>query len=362
MANRFSTFYLAFIVLLFFGTPAHAQRLILNEPTTFWISPSGNDTGISCTQAAPCKTIPYAVSVAQQWYDLAGQTLTFNACGLWDTTYTTGVSLTGPNDFVGHSNGPGQIIFLGDANNPAGCLIKPSAGNCLGAAFGAQYEIEGFKCDESIALTDEISVGQGAHIIINGFVFGNAYNPGNDLTVVAGTVDFASGYSAQKTIVQTTVSLTAGSRVFQVANTAGIVPGMMATGAGIPIQNVVQSVNPGGWPPNTVVLNVPPTSSTTNSTIFFVAGGQTHMDVANGGVVLFDTNCGQAPFSVNMGWAGYYDSMFHVAEDATIDLGASWSGNVVGYSYSVHTNSVLDTCGGVPGQGTGPVDTGGQVH
>jgi hypothetical protein len=362
------------LILIVSVAAAPTQRIKLNAPRTFWLTPTGIDQGYDCLQSAPCASWAYALSMVQNNYDLAGQNITFNACGLGPATYAQGPLIYGPQDFIGHSAGPAQILLQGDPANPGNCVINPTSGNAIAAAFGASFTIDGFTLTTLRSSTgpylgaDALALGHAAAIAIKHIRFGNVVHQWNDITCDGCRLDILTGYDIAKDVVITTANFAAGNTVMVVASTAGLMQGMVATGPGIPQRNssilAIDPVNRYVW-----MSGGGFTANVGASPVYFIYGGQTHMDVGNGGVIAFGSNCGDAggaskfPVTFSKGWAGYYDSFIHVAENASVTLGAAWqSANVAGDKYSVHTNGTLHTCGdAIPGQGITPSDTGGQV-
>lgn len=112
-------------------------------------------------------------------YDLAGQPVTIQAAA---GTYTAPIRCDGP--LVGQQS-PGQVQFIGDPSNPANCLLRPTSGDPLSVAFGAQLVVSGFKgvqANSSSPGEGTLTVGGDSLVVLGrvgdacAFIFGDVVN------------------------------------------------------------------------------------------------------------------------------------------------------------------------------------------
>lgn len=355
---------------LIIGGATAAQLVNLTANLVDYVSPAGSDATGTGTAANPFATPTGAHLYALANYNMAGEfTITHQLAAGTYATQPSGPYGTLIGGRVTGQGGDFLEIFSGAGAALTTLTGGSGGGYALGVVGDASIAVNNLTVAQPGFANDTVSVGNARISFGSGIIFGNNQNPNNDLTCVGGSsqIQFQNSYSVSKTVISYQASFTAGSTTLYLPGTTGIVVGMGVLGSGSAPYMMVTAVNP---TTGVVTVSVPVTATGSASWLYFVLGGQAHMDIANGCSVLYATNCGQQPFSVSMGWAWYYDSFIHVAEGATADLGANFSGNVGAYKYSVHTNGILNACGKVPGMGAtllpgafgaGPVDTGGQV-
>lgn len=315
-------------------------RTKLGAPTTFYVSTTGTDTTGCGTSLSPCHSRQYVINNLSANYDLGGQTATIQmAAG----TYTDGVSWNGL--LIGQ-NGAGGLIFTGDcssAANTKNVLIQPtSVVNSYALAFGAAATLQCQKLDHSKILSvtagaDIVSIGQGAAITLgnsalycpggvcsNGYAdltFGCNVNPWNGVSAAFRVyVSIVNDLNIDQSscLVTTLANTTSGSGVLTgVGTTAGLVQYMGIAGLNIPGDAFVQS-----FTSNTVTMGCLYTSpcqasaSGTSITFQFAGGGQSFIDLGNGGQLYVNTN-GDPSYSIffNFLTYNYYYAGFFFVND-----------------------------------------------
>ncbi len=135
------------------------QRIRLSANTTFYVSPSGNDTSGNGTVGSPWLTPQKALDTIQQKYDLNGFTVTIQHA---DGTYSAGASLFGT---VVGAKGPDSILLNGNAGTPANVVLGG-----IGAGQGAGLTVQNMKLQGTNYC---LSASSGGHINAGaGIVYG----------------------------------------------------------------------------------------------------------------------------------------------------------------------------------------------
>lgn len=294
------------------------QRVKLTTATTFYVSTIGTNTstcGVASGVAA-CRTRGYLYNLLQANYDLGGQIATVQIA---DGTYTDSFQANGP--IVGQVGASG-LIFQGNcaAGATNNVLIQPAAaaGYAYSAAFSAEYSIYCQKLDMTTQVragpasgADTVALGQGGRINIGNPAlfnvrpdvwFGCNINGFNQITVAFSSfLQINNDITVDPGICQvvTTGNVTSGSgTIASVATTTNIVQYMGIQGTGLPNDAYVNSTTA-----STIVLGCiftsPCVASATNTGVTLTAsgGGQTFLDMGNGGQVYFNTN-GQPDYSI----------------------------------------------------------------
>lgn len=384
-------------VLLFIAGPVLALTN-LTGPTTLLVAPytnawplvAGSDTTGDGSAAHPFATVAGAHAYAMRNLNLACYPLTiWYTAGNYRGNSPTGIGSQIAGRLIGQC-GDGDEIIAGAGSSLVTLSGNPALGANGGYAFGisggASVMIQGVKLEQPAqdgcnkngpisgapctTINDTVACSDAQIIFGADVVFGDNLSPFNDITAINCPMYFYYGYSMQKTLTYPLASWNAGEKIAYTNSATPTVIGTIVTGVGWPPGTFVTQVNPPGYQLGTVFTSQPSASSAAPGQIYFIHGGQNHIDYANGAHIIYQTNCGQTPFHVSFGWAGYYDAIFHAAEGGTADLGAIFSGDVAGYKASVHTNGVLNTCpltpgmglSHLPGQNGGPVDSGGQLY
>jgi len=340
-------------------------RTQVPTPLTLFVSPSGSDTTGDGSVGNPWKNPSKAYSTLQQNYDLSScQQVTIQ---LIDGTHV------GSNQLVGGVIGqcqPGQIAFKGNCTTPGNVLVQPTAatGYTFSAAFGAQYRIQCMKLDmtnnkanEALG-ADTTSIGAGSRILFgdptrvapSDVIFGFNVTPYNSVTVsFGGFVEFDNDFRIDPGLGQAiqTGSYTNGGTTISLGSATGVIIGMglQSSLSGIPVDAYV-----GNLVSTTVTLactNTTPcqaSATQAGATITFSGGGQTFLDMGNGGQGYFNTN-GQPDVSIIATLANYpfYTAgIFFINELSAINAQAiTWASPELarGKCFTVQSLSHLDT-------------------
>ena len=116
-------------------------RILLAANTTFYVSPSGNDSNSGLTSGSPWATIQHAVNVINAAYDLGGHTATISCA---DGTYTGTVTVSTP------FTGGGSVVIQGDVATPANCIVSVTAANAFTVSNAVVY-LQGFEIAATIS-------------------------------------------------------------------------------------------------------------------------------------------------------------------------------------------------------------------
>lgn len=227
-------------------TPAQAGLVLgrtpLSAPTTFYISLTGNDATGNGSLASPWRHLQYAYQQVQQFYDIAGQTVTFqsvDSVGTYPDCFLAAGPLLG-------SPGPGNVII-----NMNGTTVQGDSGsNCsngnpftFSANFGGGFVLENVTM--SVCGTwnqDMVNIGQGSTVYIGpGVTYGCAFQPWNHNSV-NGSLFINDSYTIQATNITTTGTWSNGGNTIVVASAANIRTFYGATGSGIPSNCFVASI------------------------------------------------------------------------------------------------------------------------
>ncbi len=321
-----------------FARSVATERIILSAPTTFHVSPSGNDLTGDGSLGLPWATRVHAWEVLSQ-YDLNGKAVTIK---LANGSYSD--SLVAQGGLSGQTGGMGQIVFQGNPASPASVVVRPSSGPAFKAEFGGQYSIRALKMDMSVGQADAIFIGQNSNISIGNVVFGANVNPWNDVNVgFTGGFYVDGDYTIDGTDngVSTTASFNVGSTIITVANSSGIVPFMGVGGSGIAAGTHVAAING-----SNITISLPTTSSGSTTSLAFSYGGRSHLNMFNGSQGYYNTN-GDPSFTKRVNILGnpfYYAGFVYLNDLSSINIQAiTFSGGFSGPAFVVRGNSSLDT-------------------
>ena len=165
------------------------MRTVLNSNLNVYVDPSQSDANSGLSPAFAKASMQAAYNMVRSEYDLAGFTVTMNCA---QGVYPQGLVMTGP--LVGQASPSGfSVVGSGTpASQFEDCMILPTNGNCISAAFGAYAAISGFMLNASHANPsigpDELIIGQDSIIMIAGanVSFGPAPSPANHITIAFG--------------------------------------------------------------------------------------------------------------------------------------------------------------------------------
>jgi hypothetical protein len=309
------------------------------------------------TTIALSSGISAAIANAQATLDLCGHMLTFQIA---DGNYADSLTINGT--FVGQA-GPGSVVVQGNTTNPDAVVITPPSGKpAFSLGGGAMATVQFLKVIGAPGC-DTVQVSTGGILMLNTFNFGDQVHPWNDLTIVDGSVIVTGPYGIEKTTV--TVEASYGGAIpsneIYVASVAGLAVGMSPHAPYIPIGAVILAIDPIHC---VLTIDSNTTGPVSNTDIQISTGGQAHVMCGLGGKLEYDSNDGQAPFQVlASGNPSYKRAMFFAIDGGVMNLGASWSGQVCGWSTDCETNAVIRTGPqGLPGQGNAPNSgTGGII-
>jgi hypothetical protein len=132
--------------------PAVVSRTALTGNTTYYVTPSGNDSTGDGTSGSPWQTIQHAVNVIASTIDLAGYTVTIklNATGSYSGVNVKGPWVGGPYNavtIVGDTGTSSNTVITGGVNcNDGGIAIsnlqvQNSSGDAIGLDADAQIDI-----------------------------------------------------------------------------------------------------------------------------------------------------------------------------------------------------------------------------
>jgi hypothetical protein len=321
-----------------FARSVATERIILDTPKIYHVSPGGSDVTGDGSSGSPWATRAHAWDVLSQ-IDLNGKAVTIK---LADGTYSD--SLLAQGGLSGQTGGIGQIIFRGNPASPANVVIRPSSGPAFKAEFGGQYSIRDLKMDMAIGQADALFIGQNSNISIGNVIFGANVNPYNDINVgFTGGFYVDGDYTIDGTDngVSTTASFNGGSTVITVANSSGIVPFMGVGGAGIAAGAHVSAVNG-----SNITISMPTTSAGVNVSVVFSYGGRSHLNMFNGSQGYYNTN-GDPNYTKRVTILGnpfYYAGFVYLNDLSSINIQAiTFSGGFSGPAFVVRGNSSLDT-------------------
>jgi hypothetical protein len=347
------------------GGGGGGSRILLTSPLTVYVSPTGSDTTGTGTIGNPWKTRNKAYQTFQNAYDLGGQTLTIQ---LLDGVHTDSFQTYGPQ-LVGQ-NGPGGIVFNGNATTPANVIIRPAAntGYAYGCAFGASITIKNQAIDMINSAADAITVGQRSAIQLGdhggltsvndpyGIVFlspgGNGFN--SISSGFGGFIAIQTNIRLQPSTYTTTGTWSNGGQTITLASTSGIVPSqfMGIEGAGIGPANSILSGASANYitsvSGNVATLAYPAGAAGTNVLVQLTAGGQAFMDLGGQTSVYWATN-GDPNYSVYVELNGYpfYSAGFFFGQGNCYNNAQAITfvrgGQGRGPSFAVKGVSVLDT-------------------
>lgn len=157
-------------------------RTVLSAPTTFYVSPTGNDANDGLTPSTAKWSLQATWDMLLNSYDLGGRAVTLK---LADGSYSNNGAL------YAHCALPGQaganVYVEGNLSNPAAVYLGVQSGNPLACAFGGAVTIRGMKLETSNA--DHIVAGQGGHVIVDGaLIFGAAGGQGHMVACFGGNI------------------------------------------------------------------------------------------------------------------------------------------------------------------------------
>jgi hypothetical protein len=173
-------------------------RNVLTANTTYYVSPTGNDSTGNGTSGSPWLTMQHAINYIYQNVDSAGFSVGIQ---VQNGTFTGGVIVNGPLP------GGGQLSFVGNTSTPASCLISTTSADCFQALFGANFFVSGFKMTTTTS-GDCISIHRGGNIILNGLVeFGACagsqiapYDPGSYISITTAYAISGGGVNHIRTV------------------------------------------------------------------------------------------------------------------------------------------------------------------
>jgi hypothetical protein len=162
--------------------------------STYYVSPTGNDTTGQGTSGAPWLTMQHAANWIIQNINFNGHAITVQAA---DGSYASGVTLAG--------NIPGNLIFQGNnASGQAGNVSINSPGNCFAATYGAKFNVYSMGVASSVA---SIATSYGGAILVKNIVFNASaisclYSYSNGTIQVVGDVQIGANSPAYAIAVQ----------------------------------------------------------------------------------------------------------------------------------------------------------------
>lgn len=173
------------------------MRTLLTAPTTFYVSPAGNDITGEGTASNPWATPGGAYDNLQRNFDMggiAGHQVSVAPHNAYTTELTASGPLVGQNDV---------LVFIGSPANPVATVIRPVKVNgaskfVVNASHGAMIYLDGFCLDESFGGLDIVEAAQGGTVVAFGrnIIFSNAA-PGFNVVTAShnATITFASGFT-----------------------------------------------------------------------------------------------------------------------------------------------------------------------
>lgn len=128
------------------GIPLVSAREVLTTSRTYYVRTDGSDSndGLANTSGGAWLTLSYAAEFIATHLDLNGQVVTVNVAA---GTYTGGLTLR--KEFVGGAVGNAgvgrNVRFIGDTTTPSNVVISVTGSDAVTAAWGAKFELAGFK-------------------------------------------------------------------------------------------------------------------------------------------------------------------------------------------------------------------------
>lgn len=329
---------------------ATAARIILNAPTTFFVSTAGTDQ-VGCglaSGASACRTRGYLYnSVLATKYDLGNQLVTVRTDTGGSVTYTDSLQASGPM-LLGQSGAAG-LIFTGDCSSghTGDVVIQPAngVGYAYSADGGTSYRVQCQKLDQTsqranLALgADIVSVGHGSKIYFGNpslfnvrkdMIFGCNFTNYNAVTLsFAGQAEWDNDYDNDVTSCQvgTTGTPSNGSNVItSVASTTNVVVNMNINATNVPSDAYVLSFVPNTSITMACIYTNPcqANGSPGSESLTLTGGGQDFLDMGNNATAYFNTN-GQPDFSIIDTLAGfpfYTSGYFFINEGSTVNAQA----------------------------------------
>jgi hypothetical protein len=139
-------------------------RTRLSANQTFYLSPTGTDSGNCLTSGTACATLNYVWNLIAENYDLAGFTATIQ---LADGTYTSGLDAVLPVP-------TGSVIINGDSTTPSNVVISTSGDDAVAAeGVGVTFTIQNLEMTASGSESDAlVALGSAVITMGPGLVFG----------------------------------------------------------------------------------------------------------------------------------------------------------------------------------------------